>query len=89
MDLFQVRFRGIGIRFLLCLVEKIQLGIPVRIFFTGCAKAFPLGKGKAVREHCVQEFQFLCFLFQELDPCFLFFQGLFLFLIMPLHDLYQ
>ena len=72
MDLFQVRFRGIGVRFLLCLVKKIHLGISVRVFFAGSAKPFSLGKGQTVREHRVQEFQFLCFLFQELDPCFLF-----------------
>ena len=75
--------------FLLGFVKQIQLGITIRVFFTGCAKLFSPGKGKAVREHCVQEFQFLCFLFQELDPCFLFLQRFFLLLTMLLHDLQQ
>lgn len=89
MNLFQIWFRGIRIRFLLCFVEKTHLSVAIRIFFTGRIKLFPTGKGQAVRKHRVQEFQFLCFLFQELYPYFLLLQRFFLFLEMPLHDLQQ
>lgn len=64
MDFLHFCIRRIRICFLLCLVKKAQLGISIRVFFAGCAKLFPLRKGHKVREHCVQEFQFLCFFLQ-------------------------
>ena len=89
MDLFQIRFRGIRFCFLLCFVKKTQLGVTVRIFFAGSTKPLPLGKSQTVRKHRIQEFQLLRFLFQKLDPCFLFLQRFFLLLTMLLHDLQQ
>ncbi|CUX76022.1 hypothetical protein BN3589_05250 [Clostridium sp. C105KSO14] len=82
MDLLHFRLRRIRLCFLLCLVKKVQLRIAIRIFFAGWAKLFPLRKSQTVRKHRVQEFQFLCFFFEDLDLCFLF-------LIMLPHGFHQ
>lgn len=78
MDFFQVRLRGIRVRFLLRFIKKIQLVIAVRVFFAGRAKPLPLGKRQAVREYCVQKFQFLFLFFQNPDLCVLILQPFFL-----------